>query len=391
MAARRSALRRTDLGRAAEPPPGTYEAEPQENLEYAESPASDSDGSSDLPAEIPMPQAEPEPPGMEATGKVLGRTRTAARVPGHLEPYQQTVIIGGDPRREPAAEPFTPPGGAAALEQTAAIPAAPSAPAVDQQILAQAQAQANEMMSQAQQMMQQAQMQAQQMMQDAQAQIQAHAEQVAQQAGQQGYEEGRQQGFAAGQEQGLQDTLARVEQLKMEFVELVMARRRVLASMEPEIVHLAVDIAEKIVGMELSTGREIITGIVRQALATLKERDEVVIRVNPAEVDAIKANQAGYEAMIEGLKRFEVVPDGAIEAGSCSIETSLGNVDARISTQLEAVRAGLDEMAKIRAFEMKDKLATEPVEVPGDPEFHAKILQAEAEAREAEAAAKAHH
>lgn len=243
----------------------------------------------------------------------------------------------------------------------------------------------------AQQIVQQAQMAAQQMMAEAQANLQQELEAVRQQAAQQGYQEGIQQGVQAGQEQGMAESTQRVGHLKMEFVELVLARRKVLAAMEPEIVHLAVEIAEKIVGMELSTGREIITGIVKQALATLKERDEVVIRVNPSEVDSIKANQAAYEAMIEGLKRFEVIPDGAIEAGSCSIETNLGNVDARIATQLEAVRNGLDEMAKIRAFEMKDKLETEPVEVPDDPEFHAKILEAEAEAKAAAAAAAAHH
>jgi hypothetical protein len=189
----------------------------------------------------------------------------------------------------------------------------------------------------------------------------------------------------------LADTVTRVEQLKMEFVELVLARRKVLAAMEPEIVHLAVDIAEKIVGMELATGRDIIAGIVRQGLATLKARDEIVVRVNPSEVEALKAHQSEYEAMIDGLKRFEIIADGAIEPGSCAIETNLGNVDARISTQLEAVRAGLDEMCKIRGFEMKDKLAAEPVEVPDDPEFHARIMAAEAEARAAEAAAKAEH
>lgn len=279
------------------------------------------------------------------------------------------------------------PGAPADLEQTMAAPVAPMAPpppAIDQEILAKAQLEA-------QQLIQQAQLQAQQLLADAQANIATQAEQLAEQAKQQGYQEGMQQGFAAGQEQGMAETVTRIEQLKLEFVELVMARRKVLTAMEGEVVHLAVNIAEKIVGMELATGREIITGIVRQALATLKERDEVVVRVNPAEVEAITANQAAYEAMIEGLKRFEVVSDGAIEVGSCSIETSLGNVDARIATQLEAVRAGLDEMVKIRAFEMKDKLASEPVEVPGDPEFHARILQAEAEAAAAEAAAKAQH
>lgn len=340
-------------------------------------------------AEIPMPSAPPagDPDG---AGRVLGRNRTAAQVPGHLAPYEQTIVIGGDPKREaPPPAPLAPSfdGGGVDMEQTSVAPSAPMAPpapAIDQEILAKAQAEA-------QQIMQHAQLQAQQMQADANAQLQAAYDEAGQKGFEQGMQQGLQQGMAAGQEQGMQETVQRTEQLKMEFVELVMARRKVLASLEPEIIHLAVDIAEKIVGMELSTGREIISGIVRQALSTLKERETIAIRVNPSEVEAITNNQKSYEAMIEGLRRFEVLADGAIEPGSCAIETNLGNVDARISTQLEAVRAGLDEMAKIRAFEMKDKLETEPVEVPGDPEFHAKILAAEAEAKLAEAAAKAAH
>jgi flagellar assembly protein FliH len=365
------------------------ESEPDHSDPEGQAPApgnqgEDDDDGPELLSQIPMP---PSPPPSEASGKVLGRTRTAAQVPGHLAPYEQTVVIGGDPRREapppPPQQQFQGHQGQD-MEQTMATPAAPPAPAADKEIIARAQ-------MEAQQMLAQAQAQCQQMMEEAQAQIQAHGEQVTQQAGEQGYQAGLEQGFAAGQQQGMAETVQRVEQLKMEFVELVMARRKVLAAMEPEIVHLAVNIAEKIVGMELSVGREIITGIVRQGLATLKERDEIVVRVNPAEVDAVKAQQPEYEKMIDGLKRFEVLSDGAIEPGSCAIETNLGNVDARISTQLEAVRAGLDEMCKIRGFEMAEKLATEPVEVPDDPEFHARILQAEAEAKAAEAAAKAHH
>jgi flagellar assembly protein FliH len=402
---RRTALHRTspEAGGPAAPPDlpqaeedahsqddqGEQQHQPRQPEAPAE-PESDQDGP-ELGAEIPMPSAEPlEPPGAEAAGRVLGRTRTAAQVPSHLQPYRDTIVIGGDPRRAAPSPPqLEAPGAgmgpAPGMDQAmAAAPPAPPAPAIDKEIIARAE-------MQAQQMLEQAQQHCQQMVNDAQAQLQAQFQQAGEQGQQQGYQQGFEQGVAAGQEQGMQETLARVEQLKVEFIELVMARRKVLAAMEPEIVHLAVNIAEKIVGMELSAGREIITGIVRQALATLKERDEIVIRVNPSEVEAIQANQTEYEAMIEGLKRFEVIPDGAIEAGSCSIETSLGNVDARINTQLEAVRAGLDEMCKIRAFEMKEKLESEPVEVPGDPEFHARILQAEAEARAAEAAAKAHH
>lgn len=321
----------------------------------------------------------------EPAKRVLGQTRSAARVPSHLKPYSETVVIGGDVRVE-EPEP-------AGVEQvgsgdfTGADPVAPSlppAPQIDKEIIAKAEAEAQQIRERAQQ-------EAQQFTAQVQAQIQEQAEAIRQAAQQQGHQEGFEAGMAEGREQGMLETSERNEQLKGEFVELVLARRKVLAAIEPEVVKLTVDVAEKIIGMELATGRDVITGIVRQALATLKERDEIVIRVNPAEVDTVKASQAAFEAMIEGLKRFEVVADGAMDAGSCAIETNLGNVDARVATQLEAVRAGLDEMAKIRSFEVKDKLEVEPVEVPGDPEFHARQLQAQAEARAEEAAKKAEH
>lgn len=325
-----------------------------------------------------LPKAPP------SVGKVFGETRVAAQKPSHLKDYKDTVMVGGDPKRE--APPPPPPGSPANLGQTmpTAQPQAPAAPRIDKELIAKAEAQAQEMLAQAQ-------AQVQQMMAGAEQQIQEQAQAAHQQAAEQGYQEGLQAGTQAGQEQGQAETQQRNEQLKMEFVELVMARRKVLAGIEPQIVDLAIKVAEKVVGMELESGREIITGIVRQGLSTLKERDEVLIRVNPAEVEAVKKHQAEYETTIEGLKRFEIIPDGAIEVGSCAIETNLGNVDARISTQFEAVRQGLEEISKIRTFESQEKLETTPVDVPGDPEFHARILREKAEAKAAAAAAAAEH
>ncbi len=319
-----------------------------------------------------------------SAGKVFGQTRVAAQKPSHFENYRETVMVGGDPKREAPPPPSygTPSG----LGQTMATPQpqAPAAPRIDKELIAKAEAQAQEML-------QQAEAQVQQMMAGAEQQIQEQAQAAHQQAAEQGYQEGLQAGTQAGKEEGQAESQQRNEQLKMEFVELVMARRKVLAGIEPQIVDLAIKVAEKIVGLELESGREVITGIVRLGLSTLKERDEVVIRVNPAEVEAVKAHQTEYETTIEGLQRFEIIPDGAIEVGSCAIETNLGNVDARISTQFEAVRQGLEEIVKIRSFETTEKLETTPVEVPGDPEFHARILQEKADAKAAAAAAAAEH
>ena len=348
------------------------------------------------------PQPEPEfdsipspPPKPGAKGRVFGGASKGE--PSNLKQYENTVIIGADgPRVVPTGGgPEAPPTqtyGAPdddddedyddeddedlGQTQVAKQPQQPPpSQKVSQEIIEQAQAQAQEIMAQAQQMVEQAQMQAAQIVNDAMAQAQQAAEEARQQAGQQGYQEGMEAGLAEGRQAGETQLQQMIEALKFQFVDLVRLRRKVMLDMEPEIVKLSWEIAKRVVGDELKSNREVIVGIVRSALATLGERDEINIRVNPQEFDTVKGHQKALEAMIEGLKKFVIQADGAIEPGSCSIETNLGNVDARIETQFEAIRLGLEEMTNIRQFERQDQGGALPVEVPGDPDFEQRMKE----------------
>jgi len=340
------------------------------NLEGDRPPAeTEGEEFSDLP--LPPVAKEAAPP----SGKVLGGVSRSRGQQGHkLEPYSETVFVGQRPpeplvdEEDDEEDEDYPDEAGQDLGRTQAEPAhrPPPPPAVDKEILARAEAEAE-------QMIQQAQMQAQQMVQEAMAQASQAAEEARQQAGQQGYEEGLQAGLAEGRQAGQVELQQLIQTLKFQFIDLVKLRRQVLVDMEPEIVRLAWEVAKRVVGEELKTNRDVIVGVVRSSLFTLQERDEILIRVNPAEYESVKVHQDEFEAMIEGLKKFVIQPDGAIELGSCSIETNLGNVDARIDTQFEAIRLGLEEMSKIRQFEMQDQLAGQPVEVPGDPDFQARM------------------
>lgn len=331
----------------------------------------------DLPPPEATPRVEQQP-----EGKVFGRSRGIEEKPSHLTPYENTIVIGGDPRKEPPPPPPQPAYSgppAEDLEQTMVAggapqppmpPQAPPPPAIDKEIIAQAEAQAE-------QMIQNAQMQANQILQEAMGQAEQMRAEAHQQGGQQGYQEGLQAGLEEGRQHGQAELLQRIEQAKIQFVQLVRLRRKILLDMEPEIVRLAWEVAKRVVGEELQTNREVIVGVVRSSLETLRERDEILIRVHPSEFENVKGHQTEFEAMIEGLKKFTVQSDGAIEPGSCAIETNLGNVDARIDTQFEAIRLGLEEMSKIRQFERQDALNSTPVEVPGDPDFEARVMQVE--------------
>lgn len=315
------------------------------------------------------------PPPPKGAKKVLGGRQSFER-PAHLPEYKETIVIG-EKRPEPVAPPPAAPPAtpsmdmeSTSMEQASVAPPPPPPPAIDKEIVAQAQAQAE-------QILQQAQMQAQNIVNEAMAnanqQAQAAAEQARQEAGQQGYQEGYQAGVGEGRQAGQTELQQLIHAVKFQFVEVVKLRRKILVDMEPEIVKLSWEVAKRVVGEELKTNRDIIVGVVRSSLYTLQERDEILIRVNPTEYESVKVHQSEFEAMIEGLRKFVIQPDGAIEPGSCAIETNLGNVDARIDTQFEAIRLGLEEMSKIRQFEMNDQLAAQPVEVPGDPDFESRM------------------
>lgn len=379
---RRSALRRTRADVPGESFAELEHADEEHTVDLGEAGES-------IPEPGPVESVEPEfaeltpPPEEPRRGRLLGGSRDNFQRPAHLKEYSETVIIGENGPIKPAPQAS---GGASpeamqqtmheqGMDQTMAAPAQPQAPpppAIDKEIIAKAEAEAE-------QMVQQAEMRAQQILNEAVAQAQQQAqiaaEQARQEAGQQGYQEGYQAGVAEGRQAGQIELQQLIHAVKFQFIDMVKLRRKLLVDMEPEIVRLSWEIAKRVVGEELKTNREVIVGVVRSSLYTLQERDEILIRVNPSEYETVKAHQSEFEAMIEGLRKFTVQPDGAIEPGSCAIETNLGNVDARIDTQFEAIRLGLEEMSKIRQFEMNDQLAAQPVEVPGDPEFESRMRE----------------
>ena len=58
--------------------------------------------------------------------------------------------------------------------------------------------------------------------------------------------------------------------------------------------------------------------------------------------------------MVEGLKKLDVVVDSGVDRGGCIIETDLGNIDARISTQIHTLELVFDKVAEERKQEYEE-------------------------------------
>jgi type III secretion protein L len=144
----------------------------------------------------------------------------------------------------------------------------------------------------------------------------------------------KQQAIAEGRERGLQA----VTEL-LAGARLAAARSR--SASDGELRTLAVKIAEKILGREISLRPEAVADVAAEALRYAGEPRELTIRAHP---DDLAALERGKPRLVERCRAAQAVvfrADPQVGRGGCIIETELGVVDARLSTQLEAIERAL--------------------------------------------------
>ena len=144
----------------------------------------------------------------------------------------------------------------------------------------------------------------------------------------------RAQAAAEGREKGL----AAVSEL---LVGARAAASRARGAAAPELRVLAVRIAEKLLGRELALRPEAVLDVVTQALAAAGTARQVLVRCHP---DDLAALERGRPRLLERAARAQVLQlraDAGVGRGGCVVETELGSIDARLSTQLDAIERAL--------------------------------------------------
>ena len=145
-------------------------------------------------------------------------------------------------------------------------------------------------------------------------------------------------GFAEGVRRGREEaafSLAPAMQaLTAALDEALAARAALLETAERRAVELALAIAEKVVvgALEVQPGR--VVDVVRGALRGLLDAERIFVCVHPDDVELVR--EAG-ESLTD--VPFEIHAEQRVPRGGALVRTSVGEVDARIERQLDAVRA----------------------------------------------------
>ena len=84
---------------------------------------------------------------------------------------------------------------------------------------------------------------------------------------------------------------------------------------------------------------------VREAVHHVRDQKEIKIHVEPYSYDLILMARSEFQSMLsDGTAIIEIISDESLKPGDCVIETPNGNVDARLSTQIELMRSAIQSV-----------------------------------------------
>jgi flagellar assembly protein FliH len=161
--------------------------------------------------------------------------------------------------------------------------------------------------------------------------------------------EGRaQEAYMRGCREAEQQANARLEPAIRRFAEsvqeLIAARPRARREAEEDIVMLAVAIARKLLHREIAVDPDSLLGLVKAAMQRIDAREISRIRVNPDDARSLDEALNGPAS----IRRIEISLDPSLERGAAILETSRGNLDASVDTQLKEIERGFLDLVRAR-------------------------------------------
>lgn len=140
-------------------------------------------------------------------------------------------------------------------------------------------------------------------------------------------------GYAEGESKGL-------AQVTEKLLHLERLREKFYDDAEPEMIKLVASIAEKVIGRIAAENTDLIRSVVRQALERALG-DRITVSVNPEDYRTLMEGEHEFKETLDRTKRLIFREDESVSKGGCVVETEVGTIDARIETQLEAIRKAL--------------------------------------------------
>jgi flagellar biosynthesis/type III secretory pathway protein FliH len=164
-----------------------------------------------------------------------------------------------------------------------------------------------------------------------------------------GYRAGFQQGEEAARTAVQTECATLFASLQHAAADCVRLRHDILWQAEEDIVSLAFLLARKVIQYEAQWHGEILASTLHRALAHVVDRDHVVIRVNPADLKRALHLKEGLLHSVDGLRHLTIEGDTTVGPGGCLVESTFGEIDARLESQFEELEQRFREHYSLKS------------------------------------------
>jgi len=110
---------------------------------------------------------------------------------------------------------------------------------------------------------------------------------------------------------------------------------------EHQVTEFAFAVARVIIKREVTIDREGVLLQAREALRHLVGVEKVKVRVHPEDEAILRDHRGDLSSASDSLRDIVIEVDDKVERGGCIVESDSGNVDARLSTQLQRIEESL--------------------------------------------------
>ncbi len=170
----------------------------------------------------------------------------------------------------------------------------------------------------------------------------AEAREEAAQKIQEAYAEAFERGMEAGRDHFAQSVAQSAAALESAAEAIRRAREEFLASLTPQVIELTALIVRRILARESREDPELIHNTVRRALEKIADRQRLVVRVHPADLEALRARKIRLLEDFPGVDILEVQASDSVSPGGCIVESERMHVDARLETLLGNLLSALE-------------------------------------------------
>src|SRR3954468_835982 len=143
------------------------------------------------------------------------------------------------------------------------------------------------------------------------------------------------EGYAAGRAEALEALTPALSSLATAVAEVRVQQLAAAEELERRAVELGLALAQKVLVGALSVEPERGLDSVSGALGGIVERERIPVMVHPDDLEIVRGAMDELRAGLGGIEHCEVQAERRVARGGCIVRTPPGDVDARVETKLE--------------------------------------------------------